>query len=107
MGDKSTGGYEGFTNLLSQIDRKGKSVNMTNPLPLGEYISKSVESYFSYTGSLTTPPCSEEVTWIDFTTPIDITEKQVNKYLSEPCFLCFTLYSSLAVECLPSADSQR
>lgn len=80
VGDKSTGGYEGFTNLLSQIDRKGKSVNMTNPLPLGEYISKSVESYFSYTGSLTTPPCSEEVTWIDFTTPIDITEKQLNAF---------------------------
>ncbi|XP_016933266.3 carbonic anhydrase 1 [Drosophila suzukii] len=80
IGVNSTGGYEGFTNLLSQIDRKGKTVNMTNPLPLGEYISKHLESYFSYTGSLTTPPCSEEVTWIDFTAPIDITEKQLNAF---------------------------
>ncbi|XP_017071607.1 carbonic anhydrase 2 [Drosophila eugracilis] len=80
VGDKTTGGYEGFTNLLAQIDRKGKTVNMTDPLPLGEYISKYLESYFSYTGSLTTPPCSEEVTWIDFVTPIDITEKQLNAF---------------------------
>ncbi|XP_052845032.1 carbonic anhydrase 1 isoform X1 [Drosophila gunungcola] len=76
----STGGYEGFTNLLSQIDRKGKTVNMTNPLPLGQYVSKSLESYYTYTGSLTTPPCSEEVTWIDFTVPIDITEKQLSAF---------------------------
>ncbi|XP_016966632.1 carbonic anhydrase 1 [Drosophila biarmipes] len=80
IGVNSTGGYEGFTNLLGQIDRKGKTVNMSNPLPLGEYISKHLESYFSYTGSLTTPPCSEEVTWIDFTVPIDITEKQLNAF---------------------------
>ncbi|XP_016997187.2 carbonic anhydrase 1-like [Drosophila takahashii] len=80
VGVNTTGGYEGFTNLLAEIDRKGKTVNMTNPLPLGEYISKHLESYFSYTGSLTTPPCSEEVTWIDFTVPIDITEKQLNAF---------------------------
>lgn len=74
----SSDGYKKFTDLLPQIDRKGKSVNMSNPLPLGEYVSNSLLSYFSYTGSLTTPPCSEEVTWIDFTSPIDITEKEVS-----------------------------
>lgn len=53
-------------------------MNMTDPEPLGQYVSDQLNSYYSYTGSLTTPPCSEEVTWIDFTEPIDITEKQVN-----------------------------
>ncbi|KAH8270427.1 hypothetical protein KR018_009959, partial [Drosophila ironensis] len=76
----SSDGYEKFTSLLAQIDRKGKAVNMTNPRPLREYVSRSLESYYSYTGSLTTPPCSEEVTWIDFTAPIDITEKQLNAF---------------------------
>ncbi|KAH8335342.1 hypothetical protein KR067_011003, partial [Drosophila pandora] len=76
----SSDGYEKFTDLLPQIDRKGKSVNMSNPLPLREYVSNSLLSYFSYTGSLTTPPCSEEVTWIDFTSPIDITEKELNAF---------------------------
>ncbi|KAH8367274.1 hypothetical protein KR200_008104 [Drosophila serrata] len=76
----SSGGYEAFAKLLPEIDRKGKSVNMTNPIALGEFISKQLDSYYSYTGSLTTPPCSEEVTWIDFTEPIDITEKQLSAF---------------------------
>ncbi|XP_017043459.1 carbonic anhydrase 2 [Drosophila ficusphila] len=80
ISNRSTGGYEDFTNLLSQIDRKGKSVNMTNTLPLAEFVSSYLESYYTYTGSLTTPPCSEEVTWIDFTVPIDITEQQLNAF---------------------------
>ncbi|KAH8380269.1 hypothetical protein KR009_009753, partial [Drosophila setifemur] len=80
IAESSTVGYEKFTNMLAQIDRKGKSVNMTNPLPLREYITKFVDDYYSYTGSLTTPPCSEEVTWLDFAVPIDITEKQLNAF---------------------------
>ncbi|KAH8380268.1 hypothetical protein KR009_009752 [Drosophila setifemur] len=77
-----TGGYEEFTKLLSQIDRKGESINVTNPLPLREYITKHLGDYYSYTGSLTTPPCSEEVTWLDFKFPIDITEDQLNAFRS-------------------------
>ena len=34
-------------------------------------------SYYRYEGSLTTPPCSEDVTWIVLTTPIEMSEAQI------------------------------
>lgn len=36
--------------------------------------------YWTYQGSLTTPPCNECVTWIVFKEPITVTEEQVIKY---------------------------
>ncbi len=37
-------------------------------------------AYFSYSGSLTTPPCSEGVNWMVMATPVEISAKQVKQY---------------------------
>jgi carbonic anhydrase len=37
-------------------------------------------TYFNYSGSLTTPPCSEGVNWMVLTTPIEASEEQIAKF---------------------------
>ncbi len=51
------------------------------PFDLKALIHTSLQqSFFTYTGSLTTPPCSEKVLWLVFTAPILLSEDQLQKY---------------------------
>lgn len=36
--------------------------------------------YYTYTGSLTTPPCSEGITWLVLKTPVEISDVQVKRF---------------------------
>jgi carbonic anhydrase len=36
--------------------------------------------YYTYHGSLTTPPCSEIVTWFVFDTPVEASQEQINRF---------------------------
>ena len=38
-------------------------------------------AYYTYLGSLTTPPCNECVIWIVFVDPIEVSHEQVTIYL--------------------------
>jgi carbonic anhydrase len=48
-------------------------IDAANLLPLNK-------SYYSYTGSLTTPPCSEGVNWAVLTEPITISTAQIQEF---------------------------
>jgi carbonic anhydrase len=51
-------------------DVSGVTVNAKDLLPTNR-------GYYTFAGSLTTPPCSEEVTWYVMKTPVALSEAQV------------------------------
>lgn len=70
--------YTEFTELLGRISRSDQSAKFQNPPSIFDLIKTDFSRYHSYNGSLTTPPCSEVVTWIDFEDPIPLSHDQVN-----------------------------
>ncbi|XP_061584706.1 receptor-type tyrosine-protein phosphatase gamma-like [Cololabis saira] len=52
------------------------------PFVLKDLLPSSLGSYYRYTGSLTTPPCSKVVEWIIFSRPIYISYKQLEAFYS-------------------------
>jgi carbonic anhydrase len=60
-------------------DQIGKETSVPIQVSLREILPASTEHY-SYSGSLTTPPCSEGVQWIVLTEPIKISEQSLKKF---------------------------
>ncbi|XP_051803954.1 receptor-type tyrosine-protein phosphatase gamma-like isoform X2 [Acanthochromis polyacanthus] len=52
------------------------------PFVLKDLLPSSLGSYYRYTGSLTTPPCSKVVEWIIFSRPIHVSYKQLEAFYS-------------------------
>ena len=50
-------------------------INASNLLP------ENVDRYYRYQGSLTTPPCSEIVTWLILKQPVEISKLQIDRFL--------------------------
>ncbi|XP_034099610.1 carbonic anhydrase [Drosophila sulfurigaster albostrigata] len=65
------------TSLLQFVLHKGDRVTLPQGCDPGKLLP-DVHTYWTYEGSLTTPPCSECVIWIVFKTPIQVSDDQLN-----------------------------
>lgn len=69
--------YTEIVETLKQINMPDQSANLPVGFTIRSMLPESTELYFTYKGSLTTPPCLEVVTWIDFKLPILLSHNQV------------------------------
>ncbi|XP_074032851.1 carbonic anhydrase 1 [Leptinotarsa decemlineata] len=64
---------------LEKIEFKGESTKIFGPLNPALLLPEN-SGYYTYQGSLTTPPCSECVVWIVFKEPIEVSNEQLTAF---------------------------
>ncbi|XP_073493859.1 carbonic anhydrase-like [Phyllobates terribilis] len=71
-------------NALPQVAHKGESATVA--IDLQQMIPRSVVNYYKYQGSLTTPPCSENVAWHVISSPAQLSQAQYETIASSLYF---------------------
>nr|ANJ65961.1 carbonic anhydrase [Hydroides elegans] len=75
-------GLKKMTDLLKEVPNAGDSMSVSGGFDPMCVLPNDTDKYWTYLGSLTTPPLYESVTWIVFKDPIDVTEAQMNAFRS-------------------------
>ncbi|KAK7465958.1 hypothetical protein BaRGS_00037496 [Batillaria attramentaria] len=79
ISSKDNKGFKRIVHALGKITNPGTVYGM-KPVPLMDLFPSDVNNYYRYAGGLTTPPCSEVVTWTVFRQPIPISAKQMEAF---------------------------
>jgi carbonic anhydrase len=65
--------FDNMPKTEGEVEIAGKSVNVANLLP-------REHEYFNYSGSLTTPPCSEGVNWMVLDDAVSMSKRQIEQF---------------------------
>ncbi|CAB3385990.1 Hypothetical predicted protein [Cloeon dipterum] len=76
VGNESNDEIEKIVSTLSEIKFKGQFTDIPDVIDPTTFLPSGL-GYWTYLGSLTTPPCNECVIWIVYKEPITVTEEQV------------------------------
>ncbi|XP_066581170.1 carbonic anhydrase 7-like [Prorops nasuta] len=82
-GDEENIIYKPIVNELDDVHKVDSSKLIDEPMDLHAILQSrqtSIQDYFTYNGSLTTPPCLEVVTWIDFKYPQKLSHEQLESF---------------------------
>ncbi|XP_058813061.1 carbonic anhydrase 2-like [Topomyia yanbarensis] len=76
--------YYGWVPALTEVQQAQTSYTLPDPtvFNIKGLIGARRKPYFSYQGSLTTPPCYESVTWLVQKKPLQMSEEQLNVFRS-------------------------
>lgn len=80
IGEEENSALKSITDFLPQLKNAGVKKDFKECFNMASLIASNTKDYWTYDGSLTTPPCAESVTWFVFKTPIHATEKQMEKF---------------------------
>ncbi|XP_053546406.1 carbonic anhydrase 6 [Bombina bombina] len=69
--------YSEFISKLAKIRYAGQETEMRT-LDVLAMLPESLDNFYRYEGSLTTPPCTENVLWTVFDSPIVLSKSQIN-----------------------------
>jgi len=76
VGDSEHAELAKITNGLKDIKKKGKMITINEKIDPNDLLPEC-EDYFTYPGSLTTPPLFESVDWLVYEKPIIISQEQM------------------------------
>ncbi|XP_075763534.1 carbonic anhydrase 14 [Pelodiscus sinensis] len=77
-GDVANPAYDNILDQLKDIQYAGQEVSIP-PFDVQELLPKQLGHYFRYNGSLTTPPCSQNVLWTVFHQRVQISTSQLER----------------------------
>ena len=77
LSERPNPGLNAIIPFLDAVTGAELEVTLTRPFPLEMLEITFSSHYATYVGSLTTPPCSEVVTWIVSSRPLAVSHKQV------------------------------
>lgn len=80
VGQKEHKGYKDLLQYFSKIQNAGQSVKVDGGFDPACLLPGNTTEYWTYEGSLTTPPCFESVTWIVFKEPVEVTAEQIEAF---------------------------
>ncbi|XP_047438511.1 receptor-type tyrosine-protein phosphatase gamma [Mugil cephalus] len=81
LGQKDNPAVDPIIQGLKGVVHHEKETNLRS-FVLRDLLPSSVDSYYRYTGSLTTPPCSKVVEWIIFSRPVYLSYSQLEAFYS-------------------------
>ncbi|XP_022602403.1 receptor-type tyrosine-protein phosphatase gamma-like [Seriola dumerili] len=81
LGQKDNPAADPIIQGLKGVVHHEKETNLRSFI-LRDLLPSSVDSYYRYTGSLTTPPCSKVVEWIIFSRPVYLSHSQLEAFYS-------------------------
>ncbi|KAJ9579381.1 hypothetical protein L9F63_024513, partial [Diploptera punctata] len=73
-------GLQEVVDLLQAVRLADTSTVVTEPFPISRLVPEFSSQYFTYNGSLTTPPCAETVSWVIRKEPLTVSRQQIEEF---------------------------